>query len=74
MTDRNEAINEQFYALHLRGEVRLEDAIELYRKRLAAEPLDARTRAQLAVTLFQNGDAVQALNEARAAVESEPDN
>jgi tetratricopeptide (TPR) repeat protein len=69
-----DAINEQFYALHLRGEGRLDEAIEIYRKRLALEPHCARTRSQLAVTLLEKGDAAKALHEARISVESEPDN
>ena len=74
MSEKQDAINEQFYALHLRGQGRLDDAIEIYRKRLALEPLAARTRSQFAVTLWQNGDAAEALLEARISVESEPDN
>jgi tetratricopeptide (TPR) repeat protein len=72
MTDREDAIKEQFYALHLRGKGQLDDAIELYRKRLAIEPGAARTRSQLAVTLSQKGNAAEALCEARLAVDSEP--
>jgi tetratricopeptide (TPR) repeat protein len=74
MTEKIEAIKEEFYALHLRGQGRLDDAIEIYRKRLELEPPGARTRMQLAVTLSQKGDAAEALHQARIAVASEPDN
>jgi tetratricopeptide (TPR) repeat protein len=74
MTDQIDAIKEQFVALHLKGQGRLDDAIEIYRKRLALEPDCARTRAQFAVTLSERGDAAEALREGRLAAESEPDN
>jgi tetratricopeptide (TPR) repeat protein len=74
MTQRDDVMGEQFYALHLRGQGRLDDALEIYRKRLVLEPLNARTRSQLAVTLWQKGVVDEALLEARIAVESEPDN
>jgi tetratricopeptide (TPR) repeat protein len=74
MTEKEEKIMEQFDALHLRRQGKLDEAIELYRRRLALEPHDARTRADLAVTLSEKGDAAEALKEARMAAESEPEN
>jgi tetratricopeptide (TPR) repeat protein len=74
MSERDDAISEQFYALHLRGEGKFDEEMEIYRKRLALAPLDARTRVQLAVTLSIKGDAAEAFNEGRMAVEAEPDN
>jgi protein O-GlcNAc transferase len=74
MTQKDDDINDEFYALYLRGEGRLDDAIEIYRKQLALHPLHARTRSQLAVTLVQKGDITAGLHEARIAVEAEPDN